>query len=471
MGIDGKLCISTGSRAYRGESYPDERRSEPQLVKNFKILRGHAMAILQAMPEESIDSCVTSPPYWGLRAYGTQPQIWDGDPSCRHSFSQPLRHGRRGYRGVSGAGGRLHPSLAKSGQGPGAGGGGQFCLRCNAWRGELGLEPTPALYVQHLTAIFRQLRRVLRRDGTLWLVLGDSYAGTKGNRYLALKSKDLIGIPWRVALALQADGWYLRSDIIWSKPNPMPESVADRPTKAHEYLFLLAKSESYYYDALAIAEPLARPHESQRRTPARFGGAAKFAEAKKQSRLHSGNPYLGTPTGLRNRRTVWTVATQAYRGAHFATFPEKLVEPCIQAGTSERGCCRECHAPWRRLTRSTSIVIPIDYHGKWSGMHPQAGGRRMLANVRARRLAGESHDRPFPPPTTIGWAPSCEHVGSPSPCTVLDPFCGSGTTGVAALRLGRRFIGIDLNPSYVKMARRRILDKCSLSNATAVCAK
>lgn len=148
-----------------------------------------------------------------------------------------------------------------------------------------------------------------------------------------IKSKDLVGIPWRLAFALQADGWYLRQDIIWHKPNPMPESVTDRCTKAHEYIFLLSKSGRYYYDADAIREPLTRPEEATRKTPARFGGADKWEEAQKQSRLHSGNEYFGTPNGKRNKRTVWTVATQPYRGAHFATFPPKLIEPCVLAGS------------------------------------------------------------------------------------------------------------------------------------------
>jgi DNA modification methylase len=179
-----------------------------------------------------------------------------------------------------------------------------------------------------------------------------------------------------VAFALQADGWYLRSDIIWHKPNPMPESVTDRPTKAHEYLFLLTKSERYYYDAEAIAEPLTRPEEADRKTPARFGGADKFEEARKQSRLHSGNEYTGTPNGTRNKRSVWTVATQPYSEAHFATFPPKLIEPCILAGC-------------------------------------------------------------------------------PSGGLVLDPFAGSGTTLQVAQQLGRRGVGIELNPAYIALAEQR----------------
>ena len=395
---------------------------------------------------------------------------------------------------------RLYPGLAASGQGPGSGGGGTRCPRCEAWRGELGLEPTPELYVEHLVEIFRAVWKALRHDGTVWLVLGDSYAGSWGNQgrkpergaqrpihgpmiqnlepypirsshtgswvhdHPTLKPKDLVGIPWRVALGLQGDGWYLRSDTIWAKPNPMPESVIDRPTRSHEHIFLLSKSERYFYDAVAIAEPLARPEEGARTKPAKFGGEQKCVGARRQSRLHSGNQYRGTPTMTRNRRTVWTIATEPYAEAHFATYPTAVVEPCILAGTSQRGCCPTCGAPWRRVALKTS-VRPIDYNGKWSTMDPQASARRMLANVRARRQAGYAHDHPFPPPQTLGWAPTCAHGDDPIPSAVLDPFCGSGTTGVVALRLGRRFIGIELNPSYIAMAHRRIADDAPLLNS------
>jgi len=461
------------------------------------------MDILRSLPAASVHCCITSPPYWGLRNYGTAPQIWGGHPACCHQFTEALQHGRRGKRGVSGSGGRLYPGLTESGQGPGSGGGGMRCCRCGAWRGELGLEPTPELYVEHLVEIFRAMRKALRNDGTVWLVLGDSYAGSWGNQgrkpgrgtqrpihgpmiqnldpypirsshtgswvhsHPTLKPKDLVGIPWRVALALQDEGWYLRSDIIWAKPNPMPESVIDRPTRSHEHIFLLTKSERYFYDAVAIAEPLARPEEGARTNPAKFGGAQKCAGARLQSRLHSGNQYRGTPTMTRNRRTVWTIATEPYAEAHFATYPTAVVEPCILAGTSQRGCCPKCGALWRRVALKTSVQ-PIDYDGKWSLTDPQSSARRMLANVRARRQAGEAHDHPFPAPKTLGWVPDCTHGGDPVPCTVLDPFCGSGTTGVVALRLGRRFIGIELNPSYVAMAGRRIAADAPLLNSRGV---
>src|SRR5690348_7623687 len=246
-----------------------------------------------------------------------------------------------------------------------------FGLRDYGVSGQIGLEKTPDEYVAGLVDVFRRVRDLLRDDGTLWLNLGDSYWGSWGNagnrpeldkktlnqrekncNYLprggwdnrrdrpassykipGIKNKDLIGIPWRVAFALQADGWYLRQDIIWAKSNPMPESVRDRCTKSHEYIFLLSKSPNYFFDSEAIKEPCVRPEEGKRKTPARFGGANKFVEAQKQSRLHSGNEYKGTVDGKRNRRDVWNISAKPYKGAHFATFPMDLIEPCILAGS------------------------------------------------------------------------------------------------------------------------------------------
>lgn len=329
----------------------------------MQIITGDALEALRHLPDGCVSTCVTSPPYFGLRDYGAAEQI--------------------------------------------------------------GLEQTPEEYVQKLVDVFREVRRVLRDDGTLWLNIGDSYAGSGKGRMgdgshhrgkslsgdydgtaggklsptkaTGCKPKDLIGIPWMLAFALRADGWYLRQDIIWQKTNCMPESVRDRCTKSHEYIFLLSKMPRYFFDAGAISEPIAgsstkrylqnieaqkgsdrqpgKTNGSMKAVLPRFGGGKYGDDTREEARTKSGAEYV--PTLRRNKRDVWAVSTAGYKGAHFATFPEKLVLPCILAGSR-----------------------PGD--------------------------------------------------------TVLDPFAGSGTTGVVAVKEGRDFIGIELNPAYSEMCEKRI---------------
>jgi DNA modification methylase len=371
------------------------------------IHTGDALAVLKRLDSETIQTCVTSPPYWGLRDYGTAK--WKGgEPDCDHT--RKVTPGTASIAKSTLGRNRDGSSSGQKTNGHQQEGFGSHCGKCGARRidDQLGLEPTPALYVERLVAIFREVRRVLKADGTCWLNLGDSYAasggggesrmiemygassskckgihsaagngqksGTKGCEYPALKPKNLVGIPWRVAFALQADGWILRSDIIWAKPNPMPESVTDRPTKAHEYIFLLAKSAKYFYDAKAVAEPSVDPPGKGRGGSLSRTGTDAFVSAKS----HRGKPAVSS--GTRNRRTVWTITPRPYKGAHFATFPTALVEPCVLAGSR-----------------------PGD--------------------------------------------------------TVLDPFSGAGTTALVARQLGRKFTGIELNPKYVKLSAQRLDEK------------
>lgn len=295
----------------------------------INIWQGEALKQLWLVPDQWCQCCVTSAPYWGLRDYGTA-QWKGGSLECDHKPPVKNRNGRD----RSGLTGSLDYAECQEPVFK------DICAKCGARRidEQAGLEETPEAYVANMVQVFREVKRVLRDDGTLWLNLGDTYnSGNEigrhglsafaprqyGNRNTGLKPKDLVGIPWRVAFALQADGWYLRSDIIWHKPNPMPESVTDRPTKSHEYIFLLTKSARYYYDAEAIREPGAEP---ERQRYERIGGI-------NGAKVRHGEQGMIGASQYRNRRTVWTIATQPYKEAHFATFPEELPKLCILAGT------------------------------------------------------------------------------------------------------------------------------------------
>jgi len=309
-------------------------------IHNMDCLEG-----LKLLDDNSIDCCVTSPPYWGLRDYGLEPCIFGGSEECQHEFPDDEIRKLRTKPGENAQCGNTLKEVAGRTLNNGA-----ICFKCGAWRGQLGLEPTPEMYVSHITDIFREVMRKLKPEGTLWLNLGDSYCGTgsKGeykdpkysdgrngqkvalnNKITGLKSKDLVGIPWMVAFALRDDGWYLRQDIIWHKPNPMPESVTDRCTKAHEYIFLFSKSQHYYYDNEVIKEKtLTQDNTNRDRDNTRLNntpGRTKMAGLKT-------NNYE-----KRNKRSVWTVTTQPFKEAHFAVFPPKLIEPCILAGCPKDG--------------------------------------------------------------------------------------------------------------------------------------
>ena len=352
-----------------------------------------------------------------------------------------------------------------------------ICPKCGARRVDLqvGLEKTPEEYVTKMVKIFREVRRVIK--STLWLNLGDSYAGSNqghgtkelsakqasntGTQWMtgktlprlpnSLKPKDLVGIPWRVALALQADGWYLRSDIIWSKPNPMPESVTDRPTKAHEYIFLMSKESKYYYDQDAIREGHSQSSiDRVGSSPNTGSGMSIGVNNQRYARL----PKLVLPENGRNKRTVWTIPTQPYKEAHFATFPEKLIEPCVLAGTSEKGNCSKCGKPWVRIVEKKKTPrdeLPKD--------DPRYRPNRYIKNKYADELREGYECGMYSESKTIGWQPTCNCNADIVPAVIYDPFMGAGTTAKVALRAQRNFIGSEINSEYCKIAEDRIHSK------------
>lgn len=416
----------------------------------WAIDTANVLPYLKSLPDECVQCCVTSPPYFGLRSY-----LPDDHPDKVH---------------------------------------------------EIGTEKTPQEYVAKLVEVFREVRRVLHPTGTVWLNIGDSYAsGPRGNkqpgggnltnsnigsdveharwegaknavdksRLPGIKPKDLIGVPWRLAFALQDDGWYLRQDIIWSKPSPMPSSVRDRCTTSHEYIFLLTKSPRYFFDNEAIAEEAATTGKVQRTTD-RYNTAARYGADnggnggldKLAARMRDGDH------ATRNKRSVWTVATTPFKGAHFAAFPPKLIEPCILAGTPEKGVCPDCGQPWRRKVEKKRVATrpgTVSKVYESNGSKQAETGNRQYTGFNARwksaqEVGNRDPQRHVTSVKTVGWKAGCACDKAPVPAVVLDPFGGAGTTVLVATRLvktgagcGRRAIASELNPEYARMARKRIL--------------
>ena len=394
----------------------DNALASKQASKQWQniVLQGDCIETLKELPDKIIDCCVTSPPYYGLRDYGTGKWV-GGDPNCPHKrlskYSDKTATGHKQIELIGNVGDAIFKTV---------------CPLCGAVREDkqIGLEKTPEQYIDKLVQVFREVKRVLKDDGTLWVNIGDSYCGTgdkgdykdpkyadgrngqsvaKNRKIDGVKSKDLIGIPWMLAFALRNDGWYLRQDIIWHKPNPMPESVQDRCTKSHEYIFLFSKKQHYYFNHEAIQE-VATGYDGRKDTLLK--GSPKYADdaympnqngqtmasrgherwkfknlQDKGQQVHTmherrANGEKDILYPVRNKRDVWTVATKPYSGAHFATFPEDLIEPCILAGSRVDGI-------------------------------------------------------------------------------VLDPFFGSGTTGRVAIKLNRNYVGCELNPEYIEISNDR----------------
>jgi len=385
-----------------------------------KIINADVIEGLKKIPDGIVQTVVTSPPYWGQRDYGVE--------------------------------------------------------------GQIGNEEDYRDYVKKIVDVFREMKRVLRDDSAVWINLGDTYARQGGpsneqsmrrnnpnnNDYvhrahgggksqrppMGLKPKDLVGIPWRVAFALRDDGWYLRSDIIWSKLNPMPESVNDRPTKAHEYIFLLSKKEKYFYDHIAIRE------ENQTKYTESFGNFRRNKVIGKMADIEMEKEEFDKyRTSGRNKRSVWTTNLVPFKGAHFAVFPLDLIEPCILAGTSAKGCCKECGTPLKRVIEHPGNPKGILGKVGVPNAKTSSGGfdKPDLETTNGKRLIKGHNPTQYYKGETIGWEFQCDFdTDKTVPCVVLDPFMGSGTTGIVAKRNNRDYIGIELNPDYVKMAERRI---------------
>jgi len=389
---------------------------------SLKTLHGDCRDVLRQMPDGSVHCCVTSPPYWGLRSYLPKD----------------------------------HPDKAR----------------------EIGQEKTPEQFVATMVEVFREVRRCLHDSGTLWLNLGDSYssggrttqvvqtvrgptvrdqsgdAASGKQEYLngtamrppvfaGSKPKDLCGIPWRVVLALQADGWYWRSCIVWHKKSCMPESVTDRPTNSWEPIFLLAKSQSYFMDMEAVKEP-AEQSTNERDAYKRLGYAKETRDGF-VNHLGEGMGDKRDCGGMRNQRNVWSLGPEPYSEAHFATFPTEIPRRAILAGTSARGCCPKCLTPWERVVETTGEG---GNNPKNSSVPP--GAKNPMAYARLGGGAYQAQSR------TVGWQPGCEcNAGDPVPATVLDCFGGSGTTGMVALELGRNATLCELNGGYLPLIQKR----------------
>jgi DNA modification methylase len=390
-----------------------------------RIITGDCLDVLPKVPAKSVQCCVTSPPYYGLRDYGVEGQL-----------------------------------------------GAEKVPDCLGWATG---SPCGECFVCHMVQVFRQVWRVLRDDGVLFLNLGDTYctkAGKgdnapqtkwkKGATYPngaphrcaeleGFKPKDRIGIPHRVAFALQADGWYWRDEVVWDKVNPMPQSATDRCSGVHEIVFMFSKRERYFYDWKAIEET-ATQKGRVRSDPV---GGNKYIEGVKHS---NGSVFEGSDN--RRKRSVWSIASHPLKEKHFAAFPPRLVEVCVRAGTSQKGCCRKCGAPVVRVLEKTRVATRPGLDSKvFGGPNSQfrvSKDPRHQEEWDGKEVGNRDPQRHVTGTKTIGWKAGCDCGEGTVPCIVLDMFSGAGTTCLVAKQLGRRYLGIELNPDYVAMSNRRI---------------
>ena len=444
-------------------------------MNNLELHCGDARHMSE-LADNSIQCVVTSPPYFGLRLYSGLPDsLWGGDDKCEHEWGKQSVI-KRGHPGnCSTLVGTQTAQLSKE-----AGTQGAFCDKCGAWRGKFGNEPTVEMYVQHTVEVLREIRRVLRPDGVVFWNIADSYAGSgspggdfrKGNvgdEYLrpyhhegsGLKPKDLCLIPDRVRIAAQADGWWIRQNIIWNKPNIKPESVRDRPVSSYEYIIMMTKSERYYYDAEAVKEPSGDKGSGNKERKFRkdYGGAPG-------STSHQGFAVPWEPDGGgRNLRSVWTFPTVPFPaelkrfGQHFAVFPKALPEQCIKAATPEAGSCSKCGKPWERVIERTGHINKREPAHCLNNCPTKIDSSGWAPLTRA----------------TDKWQPACKCDAPAIPATVLDPFAGSGTTLYVARKLGRKAVGYELSPQYCELIRKRneqyVLAQPELLNHDVGCAE
>lgn len=448
---------------------------------------------LAKLPDESVDCVMTSPPYWAKRDYQLQPSIWGGDPKCKHDWVPATRRTKNPHhttrmskfkRSNKGSIQFVEQKGARTGE---------FCVKCNAWKGCLGLEPTVALYIAHLVEVFAGIKRILKPTGTVWVNLGDTYAGSWGNyrthRQAAsggnahskskqlsrlgsmdeairppssirqsVRKKSLCLIPMRFVLAMADQGWLVRNVIVWHKPNRMPESIKDRFSTSWEYLIMLVKSPRYYFNLDAVRIP--------HKTASKAATISTNAKDRPNPYIRTGRlpPRGGEPNAYhpigKNPGDCWSITTKPCPGAHFAVFPDTLCERPILAGCPTHVCIR-CGTPRREFAKRT--------------LNPQA------FNIRGRDVKNKRFghiDRVASQEEVNGYSGPCESSGKPlvlsggcrcsagfEPGLVLDPFAGSGTTALVASRLGRRYLGFELNDDYIKLARKRILQDKKHSRA------